>query len=53
MFVKRLISGIILIAVIGGTFAFGGYPLAILLTLISMVGYAELHITNLAQNPHL
>lgn len=42
MFVKRLISGIILIAVIGGSFAFGGYPLAILLTLISMVGYAEL-----------
>ena len=42
MFVKRLISGIILLFIIVGTFAIGGYPLAVLLTLISMVGYAEL-----------
>ena len=42
MFVKRLLSGIVLIAVMGITFAFGGYLLSALLMLISIVGYFEL-----------
>ena len=42
MFVKRLLSGIVLIAVMGIAFAFGGYLLSALLMLISIVGYFEL-----------
>ena len=42
MFVKRLVSGIVLIAVMGIAFAFGGYLLSALLMLISIVGYFEL-----------
>ncbi|MBO7356470.1 MAG: phosphatidate cytidylyltransferase [Lachnospiraceae bacterium] len=42
MFVKRLISGIVLISVIGLAFAFGGYFLGALLLVISLIGYAEL-----------
>ena len=42
MFVKRLLSGVVLIAVMGIAFAFGGYLLSALLMLISIVGYFEL-----------
>ena len=42
MFAKRLVSGIVLIAVMGTCFAFGGYLLSALLMLISIVGYFEL-----------
>ncbi len=42
MFVKRLVSGIVLIAVMGTCFAFGGYLLSVLLMFISIIGYFEL-----------
>ena len=42
MFVKRLLSGIVLIAVMGTCFAFGGYLLSALLMIISIIGYFEL-----------
>ena len=42
MFVKRLISGIVLVFVLGFAFAFGGYFLNALLLVISLIGYAEL-----------
>ncbi len=42
MFVKRLLSGVVIITVMGIAFAFGGYLLSVLLMLISIVGYFEL-----------
>ena len=42
MFVKRLLSGVVIITVMGIAFAFGGYLLSALLMLISIVGYFEL-----------
>lgn len=42
MFVKRLLSGIVIITVMGLAFAFGGYLLSALLMLISIIGYFEL-----------
>lgn len=42
MFVKRLLSGVVIITVMGIAFAFGGYLLSALLMLISIIGYFEL-----------
>lgn len=42
MFVKRLLSGVVIITVMGIAFAFGGYLLSVLLMLISIIGYFEL-----------
>ncbi|MCR4792327.1 MAG: phosphatidate cytidylyltransferase [Lachnospiraceae bacterium] len=42
MFIKRLISGIVLVIVLGFAFAFGGYFLNTFLLIISLIGYAEL-----------
>ena len=42
MFVKRLLSGVVIITVMGIAFAFGGYLLSVLLLLISIIGYFEL-----------
>ena len=42
MFIKRLISGIVLVFVLGFAFAFGGYFLNAFLLIISLIGYAEL-----------
>ena len=42
MFVKRLISGIVLVFVIGFAFAYGGLFLGALLLAVSLIGYFEL-----------
>ena len=42
MFVKRLLSGIVLIFGLGFSFAIGGYLLSAVLMLISLIGYCEL-----------
>ncbi|MBP5555383.1 MAG: phosphatidate cytidylyltransferase [Lachnospiraceae bacterium] len=42
MFVKRLLSGVVIVTVMGIAFAFGGYLLSVLLMLISIIGYFEL-----------
>lgn len=42
MFVKRLLSGVVIVTVMGVAFAFGGYLLSALLMLISIIGYFEL-----------
>ena len=42
MFVKRLISGIVLIFGLGFSFAYGGYLLSAVLMIISLIGYCEL-----------
>ena len=42
MFVKRLLSGVVIVTVMGIAFAFGGYLLSALLMLISIIGYFEL-----------
>ena len=42
MFVKRLLSGIVLIFGLGFSFAIGGYLLSAVLMIISLIGYCEL-----------
>ena len=42
MFWKRLISGVVLLAIAIATMAFGGIPLAAVLFLISLIAYREL-----------
>ncbi|MBO4610193.1 MAG: phosphatidate cytidylyltransferase [Lachnospiraceae bacterium] len=42
MFVKRLLSGIVLIFGLGFSFAVGGYLLSAVLMVISLIGYCEL-----------
>ena len=42
MFVKRLLSGIVLIFGLGFSFAIGGYLLSVVLMVISLIGYCEL-----------
>ena len=42
MFVVRLASGVVLLAVAALLFWFGGFPFAIVLCLISCIGYREL-----------
>ena len=42
MFVKRLLSGVVLIFGFGFSFAVGGYLLSAVLMLISLIGYCEL-----------
>ena len=42
MFVKRLLSGIVVLAVTGVAFALGGVFLNAILLIISLIGYAEL-----------
>jgi len=42
MFWKRLISGIVLLAIAIGTMAYGGIPLAAILFVISLIAYREL-----------